>query len=69
MRRDITTAERLGAFSDGMIAVIITITVLELKASDDPKLTALLSLWTTLVSYVDSPAPGISPGCFNNLIK
>jgi uncharacterized membrane protein len=23
MRRDITTAERLGAFSDGMIAVII----------------------------------------------
>jgi hypothetical protein len=27
MRRDITTAERLGAFSDGMIAVIIPIMV------------------------------------------
>jgi hypothetical protein len=47
MRRDITTAERLGAFSDGMIAVIITIMVLELKAPDDPNLTAILSLWPT----------------------
>jgi len=54
MRRDITTAERLGAFSDAMIAVIITIMVLELKAPDDPKLTAILSLWPTLVSYVVS---------------
>jgi uncharacterized membrane protein len=69
MRHDITAVEHLGAFSDGMIAVIITIMVLELKASDDPKLTAILSLWATPVSYVDSSAPGIRPGCFNNLIK
>ena len=43
--------------------------VLELKASVETKLTAILSLWTTLVRYVDSSAPGISPGYFNNLIK
>ena len=41
----------------------------KLKASDETKLTAILSLWTTRVSYVDSSVPGISPGCFNNLIK
>jgi uncharacterized membrane protein len=53
MRRDITTTERIGAFSDAVIAVIITI-MLELKAPDDPKLTAILSLWPTLISYVVS---------------
>ena len=54
MRREITTPERVGAFSDGVIAVIITIMVLELKAPDDPRLTAVLSLWPTLISYVVS---------------
>jgi uncharacterized membrane protein len=39
-----------------MIAVIITIMVLELKAPEDPKLAAILSLWPTLVSYVVSYA-------------
>jgi uncharacterized membrane protein len=69
MRHDVTTPERLGELSDEMLAVIFTHLVLELKASDDPKLTAILSLWTTQVRYVDSSAPGISPRCFNNLIK
>ncbi len=43
---------RLEAFSDGVIAVIITIMVLELKvpASRDPA--ALLALWPTFLSYV-----------------
>jgi uncharacterized membrane protein len=44
MRRDNTTTERIATFSDGMIAVIITIMVLELKAPEDPKLSAILSL-------------------------
>jgi hypothetical protein len=69
MRHDVTTPERLGELSDQMLAVSFTNMVLELKASDDPKLTAILSLRTTRVSYVDSSAPGISHRCFNNLIK
>jgi uncharacterized membrane protein len=44
MRRDNTTTERIATFSDGMIAVIITIMVLELKAPEDPKLSAIVSL-------------------------
>ena len=48
-----TTAERLGAFSDGVLAVIITIMVLELKApEEDASFSALLPLWPTAVSYV-----------------
>jgi uncharacterized membrane protein len=50
-----TTAERLGAFSDAVIAVIITIMVLELKApEEDASFSALLPLWPTAVSYVIS---------------
>lgn len=55
-RRDNTPTERIAAFSDAMIAVIITIMVLELKAPEDPKLNAILALWPTLVSYVVSYA-------------
>jgi uncharacterized membrane protein len=43
---------RLEAFSDGVIAVIITIMVLELKAPQQITLDALRPLWTTLSSYV-----------------
>src|SRR5258708_7971473 len=46
--------ERLGAFSDGVIAVIITVMVLELKAPDDPTFAAIIPLWPTIVSYVVS---------------
>ncbi len=50
-----TTAERLGAFSDAVIAVIITIMVLELKApEEEATFSALLPLWPTAVSYAIS---------------
>jgi uncharacterized membrane protein len=44
-------SERLGAFSDGVIAVIITIMVLELKAPHDASVAALMALWPTFASY------------------
>jgi uncharacterized membrane protein len=43
---------RLEAFSDGVIAVIITIMVLELKAPHDASLGALAELWPVLLSYL-----------------
>jgi uncharacterized membrane protein len=42
------------AFSDGVIAIIITIMVLELRPPHDPKLQALTSLIPVLLSYVMS---------------
>jgi len=47
-------SERLGAFSDAVIAVIITIMVLELKAPETPSFPALLALWPTAASYAVS---------------
>ena len=43
--------ERLGAFSDGVIAIIITIMVLELKTPPHANWGALLELWPTFLSY------------------
>jgi uncharacterized membrane protein len=43
---------RLEAFSDGVIAVIITIMVLELKAPHDATLPALLGNWPVFLSYL-----------------
>ena len=43
---------RLEAFTDGVIAVIITIMVLELKAPHEPTLAALAQAWPVFVSYV-----------------
>ena len=48
------TVERLGAFSDGVFAVIITIMVLELKPPERPTFAALLPLWPTALSYAVS---------------
>jgi uncharacterized membrane protein len=48
------TPERLGAFSDGVFAVIITIMVLDLKPPPPPSFAALLPLWPTGVSYAVS---------------
>jgi uncharacterized membrane protein len=45
---------RLEAFSDGVIAVIITIMVLELKAPESPQPAALLALWPNLAIYLVS---------------
>ncbi len=46
------TKNRLEAFSDGVIAIIITIMVLELKVPHDPSLAALGAMWPVMVSYV-----------------
>jgi uncharacterized membrane protein len=43
---------RLEAFSDGVIAIIITIMVLELKVPHATDLQALAPLWPVFVSYV-----------------
>ena len=45
---------RLEAFSDGVIAIIITIMVLELRVPHEPTLAALALLWPTLLSYLMS---------------
>ena len=43
---------RLEAFSDGVIAIIITIMVLELRAPHGADLDALAPLWPVFLSYV-----------------
>ncbi len=43
---------RLEAFSDGVIAVIITIMVLDLKVPHSAQLAELLKLWPVFLSYV-----------------
>jgi len=43
---------RLEAFTDGVIAVIITIMVLEMKAPHSPTWEALRELWPVLLSYI-----------------
>jgi uncharacterized membrane protein len=43
---------RLEAFSDGVIAIIITIMVLELRAPHAPTFAAVAALWPVLLSYV-----------------
>ena len=45
---------RLEAFSDGVIAVIITIMVLDLKAPESPQPGALLKLWPSFLIYLFS---------------
>jgi uncharacterized membrane protein len=43
---------RLEAFSDGVLAIIITIMVLELRVPHDASLAALKPLWGVFLSYV-----------------
>lgn len=45
------TADRLTAFSDAVIAVIITIMALELKAPEDSSFDSLMPLWPTIIGY------------------
>jgi uncharacterized membrane protein len=49
-----SNTERLNTFSDGVIAVIITLMVLELKAPAVSSLAALVPLWPEAVSYAVS---------------
>ncbi len=42
---------RLEAFTDGVLAIVITIMVLEIKVPHGETLDALLPLWPKLVSY------------------
>ena len=48
------TKTRLEAFSDGVIAIIITIMVLELKVPHDTSWDSLKHLWPVFLSYVVS---------------
>src|ERR1700731_2249223 len=43
---------RIEAFSDGVIAILITIMVLELKAPHDPTPASLAKMWPTFFSYI-----------------
>ena len=43
---------RIEAFSDGVMAILITIMVLELKAPHDPTATSLAKMWPTFFAYV-----------------
>jgi uncharacterized membrane protein len=43
---------RLELFSDAVFAIVITITVLELRAPEGPELTDLGRLWPTFAAYV-----------------
>jgi uncharacterized membrane protein len=52
MRERIMGPGRLEAFSDGVIAIIITIMVLELKAPTSHEPAALLAVWPTFLSYL-----------------
>jgi len=46
------TKGRVEAFSDGVIAIIITIMVLELKTPEHATWAGLCERWPTFVSYV-----------------
>ena len=48
------TKTRLEAFSDAVIAIIITIMVLELKVPHEASLNALMELWPVFLSYAFS---------------
>lgn len=50
-KREMGTS-RLEAFSDGVIAIIVTIMVLELRAPSQPNLTALLKVAPIFLSYL-----------------
>jgi uncharacterized membrane protein len=47
-------ADRMAAFSDAVLAVIVTIMVPELRAPDQPVLSALWPLWPTAISFAVS---------------
>jgi uncharacterized membrane protein len=52
MKRFSTDTERLEAFSDGVLAVIITIMVLDLRAPHEPTIGALGGSAPTFLAYI-----------------
>ena len=54
MQESRMSVDRLGLFSDAVIAVIITVMVLELKPPEGSRLADLLPLWPTAISYAAS---------------
>ena len=52
---------RLELFSDAVIAIIITITVLELRAPEGSALADLGRLWPTFATYALSTPPADTP--------
>lgn len=48
------TPDRLSAYSDAVFAVIVTIMVLQLEPPESARLSALLTLWPTAISYAVS---------------
>jgi uncharacterized membrane protein len=54
MYEQTTKTGRMNAFSDAVIAVIITVMVLELKAPEGLEFAALAPLWPTAISYAVS---------------
>jgi uncharacterized membrane protein len=46
--------DRVEAFSDGVLAIVITILILDLKVPKEPTIDALLNLWPVYVAYVIS---------------
>lgn len=46
------TKTRLEAFSDGVLAIIITIMVLELKVPEGSDFSTLTPLWPKFLSYI-----------------
>ncbi|MBV9233247.1 MAG: DUF1211 domain-containing protein, partial [Candidatus Eremiobacteraeota bacterium] len=54
MRRFVTEKSRVEAFSDGVLAVIITIMVLELRPPDATTLRSLLGVLPTVAVYAVS---------------
>jgi uncharacterized membrane protein len=53
-RVSVLTADRVAFFSDAIIAVVMTVMVLELRAPDQPAFSALWPLWPTVISYTVS---------------
>ena len=50
-RSGLMSAERLAAYSDGVIAIIVTIMVLDLHAPDRGEISALWATWPTFAAY------------------
>lgn len=48
------TKSRLEAFTDGVVAIVLTVLVLDIQISDAPSLASLLSITNTLFAYVVS---------------